>query len=62
MNNNEGKLISGKLMGKNTLFWQFPQVRHDGSTIIKRRAIRPLQDNEKVVNGKLVQIDDQPDT
>ena len=49
--NNNGKLISGKLMGSRTLFWQFPQVRPDGTTVIKRRAIRPLQENEKVING-----------
>lgn len=50
----------GKYLGSRTLFYEYEQVQPNGlPTIIKRKAIRKLLDNEKVVNGEVITIEDQ---
>ena len=51
----------GKYLGSRTLFYEYEQVRPNGlPTILKRQVVRKLSDHEKVVNGEVVQIEDQP--
>ena len=62
MNNNEGRYLEGRFMNERVLYYEYPQVRSGGrSTIMKRNVVRKLSDHEKVVNGEVVQIEDQPD-
>lgn len=49
----------GKLMGERILLYDYAQVQPNGlPTIIKRKVVRKLLDNEKVVNGEVITIED----